>query len=194
MYFLRALRPLASDFLSTIVFVAFYAITGSIRAGVMLGIAVGVGQIAYIFWRGKRPDIMQWASLALVVVLGSASLITRDPRFIMVKPSIAAFAIACVMLKPNWMGRYLPPIVTDNVSPAITTAWGYAWSGLLFLTAAANIYVALTCSPATWAWFISLVPLSTKLALFLAQYATLHFLVSRNIRARLTAGSLSAAE
>jgi intracellular septation protein len=130
---------------------------------------------------------MQWASLALVVVLGSASLITHDPRFVMVKPSIGAFAIACVMLKPNWMGRYLPPIVTDNVPPATTAAWGYAWSALLFLTAAANIYIALTYSPATWAWFISVVPLSTKLALFVVQYGTLRFLVTRNIRARFAA-------
>jgi len=36
---------------------------------------------------------------ALVVVMGSASLITHDPRFVMVKPSIGAFAIACVMLR-----------------------------------------------------------------------------------------------
>jgi len=38
MYFLRAIRPIANDFLSTIIFVAFYAITGSIRAGIVLGI------------------------------------------------------------------------------------------------------------------------------------------------------------
>src|SRR4029077_20401437 len=69
---LKAFRPIGIDFLSTIVFVALYAITGSIRAGIALGIAVGVIQIGYIFYRGKRPDLMQWASLALVVILGSA--------------------------------------------------------------------------------------------------------------------------
>ena len=66
---LKAFRPIGIDFLSTIVFIAFYAITGSIRLGIMLGIAVGVGQIGLIFWRGRRPDLMQWASLGLVVVL-----------------------------------------------------------------------------------------------------------------------------
>src|SRR5690348_11357398 len=104
-YFFQAFRPLLVDFLSTIVFVALYAITGSIRTAIVLGIAVGIGQIALILWRGKRPDLMQWASLALVIVLGSASLITHDPRFVMIKPSIGGFAIGIVMLKPNWQGR-----------------------------------------------------------------------------------------
>jgi intracellular septation protein len=182
---LRAFRPLAVDFLSTIVFVAVYAATGNIRAGIAVGIVIGAGQIGSIFWRGKRPDLMQWASLALVVVLGSTSLITNDPRFVMVKPSIGAFAIACVMLKPNWMGRYLPPIVRENVSEGVLIAWGYIWSAMIFALAFANLFVALTLGPKIWAWYTSIVPLSAQLGLFLLQYASLRFTVRRNIRARL---------
>jgi intracellular septation protein len=182
---LRAFKPLAVDFLSTIVFVAVYAATGDIRAGIAVGIAIGVGQIGSIFWRGKRPDLMQWASLALVVVLGSTSLITNDPRFAMVKPSIGAFAIGCVMLKPNWMGRYLPPIVKENVAEGVLIAWGYIWSAMIFALAFANLFVALTLGPKTWAWYTSIVPLSAQLGLFLLQYASLRFTVRRNIRARL---------
>jgi intracellular septation protein len=182
---LRAFKPLAVDFLSTIVFVAVYAATGNIRVGIAVGIGIGVAQIGFIFWRGKRPDLMQWASLALVVVLGSTSLITNDPRFAMVKPSIGAFAIACVMLKPNWMGRYLPPIVRENVSAGVLIAWGYIWSAMIFALAFANLFVALTLGPKIWAWYTSIVPLSAQLGLFLLQYASLRFTVRRNIRARL---------
>jgi intracellular septation protein len=184
---LKAFRPLAVDFLSTIVFVAIYAITGNIRLGIAAGIVVGVGQIAAIFRRGKRPDVMQWASLALVVVLGSASLITNDPRFAMVKPSIGAFAIACVMLKPNWQGRYLPPIVTQNVSAKLLIAWGYIWSALIFALGLANLFVALMLGPKIWAWYTAFVPLSAQLGLFLIQYGTLRYTVRRNIRAQLAA-------
>jgi intracellular septation protein A len=182
---LRAFKPLAVDFLSTIVFVAVYAATGNIRAGIAVGIAIGVGQIGFIFWRGKRPDLMQWASLALVVVLGSTSLITNDPRFAMVKPSIGAFAIACVMLKPNWQGRYLPAVVRENASEGVLIAWGYIWSAMIFALAFANLFVALTLGPKIWAWYTSIVPLSAQLGLFLIQYASLRFTVRRNIRARL---------
>lgn len=184
---LKAFRPLAVDFLSTIVFVVFYAITGSIQAGIALGIGVGVGQIALLFLRGKRPDLMQWASLALVIVLGSASLITRDPRFVMVKPSIGAFAIACVMLKPNWQGRYLPPIVTEHVSARFLMAWGYIWSALIFALGFANLFVALTLGPKIWAWYTAFVPISAQLALFLIQYFTIRSAVVRSVRAQLAA-------
>ena len=184
MYFLRAIRPIANDFLSTIIFVGFYAITGSIRAGIVLGIAVGVGQILYIFWRRRRPDTMQWASLALVVVMGSASLITRDPRFVMIKPSIGAFAIACVMLKRGWMARYLPDIVKENVASGVLIGWGYVWSAMIFTLAFANLFVALTFGPKIWAWYTAIVPIAAQLGLFLIQYATLRFMVVRNIRAR----------
>ena len=42
---------------------------------------------------------MTYASLALVIVLGTATLLTNDPRFVLVKPSIAHFAIGAIMLK-----------------------------------------------------------------------------------------------
>jgi len=181
MYFLQAFRPLLVDFLSTIVFVALYAITGSIRTAIVLGIGVGVAQIAVIFWHGKRPDTMQWASLALVVALGSASLITHDPRFVMIKPSIGGFAIGFVMLKPNWQGRYLPPIVTTNAPPKLLIAWGYIWSALLFALAFANLIVAFNFGPKIWAWYTAVVPMSAQIALFVVQYATIRYVVRRNI-------------
>jgi intracellular septation protein len=131
--------------------------------------------------------VMQWASLALVVVLGAASLITNDPRFAMVKPSIGAFAIACVMLKPNWMGRYLPPIVRENVSARILIAWGYVWSALIFALGLANLFVALMLGPKIWAWYTAFIPISAQLGLFLIQYGTLRYAVRRNIRTRLNA-------
>lgn len=184
---LRAFKPLAVDFLSTIVFVAVYAITGNIRVGIAAGIVVGVAQIASIFWRGKRPDLMQWASLALVVVLGSASLLTRDPRFAMLKPSAGAFAIACVMLKRGWMARYLPPIVKENVAAGVLVAWGYVWSAAIFALGFANLFVALTLGPKIWAWYTAVVPISVQLGLFLVQYASLRWMVGRNIRAHISA-------
>lgn len=187
MNLLRAFKPLAVDFLSTIVFVALYAITGSIRIGIAAGIVVGVVQIASIFWRGKRPDLMQWASLALVVVLGSASLLTHDPRFAMLKPSVGAFAIACVMLKRGWMARYLPAIVKENVAAGVLVAWGYVWSAAIFALALANLFVALTLGPKIWAWYTAIVPLSVQLGLFLVQYASLRWMVGRNTRAHMSA-------
>jgi intracellular septation protein len=182
---LRAFRPIASDFLSTIIFIIAYEVTGSIVAGVCTGIAIAFAQIGWLKWRGRKIDMMQWASLALVVVLGSATLLTRNPQFIMVKPSIGAFAIAAVMLRPNWMARYMPPIVLANVSPRLILGWGYVWSAAIFTLGVANLAVAFTCGPKTWAWFTSVVPLGTQLTLFLLQYLMIRLAVIHAMRTQM---------
>jgi intracellular septation protein len=193
MNLLRAFRPVASDFLSTIVFVLAYEITGNIFAGTLAGIATGFVQIGYLKARSRSIDLMQWASLGLVVVLGTATLVTRDPRFIMVKPSIAAFAIATVMLRPNWMARYLPPIVTANVSPRLPLIWGYVWAGAIYALGIANFAVAFVSGPKVWVWFTAVVPISVQLGLFLLQYAHLRFTVGRTLRSRATAAGAAPA-
>lgn len=138
----QAFRPLLSDLLSTILFVLVYAVTGSIYIATAFGIFIGIAQIAYMKIKSRDVQTMQWMSLVLVIVLGTATLLTRDPRFVMIKPSVGAFAVGMVMLKKNWMGRYLPPIVTTNVSPSFVIAWGYVWAANLFALGAANLFVA----------------------------------------------------
>jgi hypothetical protein len=70
---------------------------------------------------------MTYASAALVVVLGTASILTNDPRFILVKPSIGHFAIGAIMLRRNWMQRYMPEIVRQN-GPDLILRAGYCWA------------------------------------------------------------------
>jgi intracellular septation protein len=179
---LRAFRPIASDFLSTIVFIIAYEATASIVVGVAVGIVMAFAQIGWLKWRGRKIDLMQWASLALVVVLGSASIITRDPHFIMIKPSIGAFAIAIVMLRPNWMARYIPPFVLGHISPLLPLVWGYVWAAAIFALGVANLVVAFAWGPKFWALFTSFVPLGLQLSLFLVQYLMIRHAVVRAIR------------
>src|SRR6185312_5990202 len=183
----KAFKPLLSDFLSTIVFVALSAATGNITLAILVGMATGIVQIALIFLRGGRPQLMQWASLALVVVLGALSLWTADPTFVMVKPSIGGAAIGSVMLRRGWQMRYLPPIVTENVPAAALLAWGYAWSALIFALAGANLYVALVLGQKIWLWYTAFVPMSAQVLMFLAQYAWLRMAVIRSMKAKAAA-------
>ncbi|HEX3430360.1 MAG TPA: septation protein IspZ [Rhizomicrobium sp.] len=184
---LRAFRPIASDFLSTIIFIVAYNATGSLAAGVGAGIGTAVVQTAWLKWRGRKIETMQWASLALVLVLGSATLLTRNAHFIMVKPTIAAFAIAAVMLRPGWMARYLPAIVTENISPRLPLVWGYVWSAAVFALGLANLIVAFTFGPKTWAMYTAVVPLTVQLSLFLLQYVMIRHAVVQAIRSRAAA-------
>jgi intracellular septation protein A len=183
----KAFIPIFSDFLSTIVFVIVMAVTDNLVESVLAGMAVGVAQIAVEKIRGRKIELMQWASLVLVIVLGSAAIYFKDPRFAMIKPSVANFAIGLVMLTPNWMGRYLPQIVKDNVSATALVVWGYVWAVLELTLAGVNAWVALTYGQKIWLEYTAFVPLGAQLALFLIQYAWMRITIGRTIRARMMA-------
>jgi intracellular septation protein len=126
---------------------------------------------------------MQWMSLFLVLGSGAATLITNDPRFVMVKPSVIYFIVGVVMLKPRWMNRYLPPAAIELV-PDIAAIFGFAWAGLMFFSAALNVVVALNFSVVTWSTFMSIYAIVSKAALFLIGYATMRTIAVRRRRAR----------
>src|SRR2546427_7554322 len=140
---------LASDFLSTILFLALYLITDNVVLATSVAIAGAVAQVIYSRVKAKPLGFMTYASVGLVIVLGSATLLTHDPRFVLAKPAIGHFAIGAIMLKRGWMLRYLPPIVTNTIPEYVTFA-GYAWAVLCFVLAAGTMGVAITGDMKLW--------------------------------------------
>jgi intracellular septation protein A len=115
-------------------------------------------------------------------VLGSVTLLTNDPRFVLAKPSIAHFAIGAIMLKRGWMLRYVPPIVSETIPEYVTIA-GYAWAALMFALGAGTIAVASTGDLKLWALYVSVVLIGAKLTAFAVQYVAFRVLVTNRIRA-----------
>jgi intracellular septation protein len=173
---------LATDFFSTIVFLALYLITGNVLLATGVAIAGAVAQVVYSRIKGQQLTFMTYASLALVIVLGSATLLTNDPRFVLAKPSIAHFAIGAIMLKRGWMLRYVPPIVSETIPEYVTIA-GYTWAALMFALGAGVIAVASTGDMKLWALYVSVVAIGAKVAAFAVQYVAFRILVTSRIRA-----------
>ena len=173
---------LGTDFLSAIVFLTLYLTTGNVVLATSVAIAGAVAQVVYSRVKGQRLNFMTYASLALVIVLGSATLLTNDPRFVLAKPSIAHFAIGAIMLKRGWMLRYLPPIVTETIPEYVTIA-GYAWAALMFALGAGTIAVASTGDLKLWALYVSVVLIGAKLTAFAVQYVAFRVVVTNRIRA-----------
>lgn len=173
---------LAQDFFSTIVFLAVYLITDNVVLATSVAIAGAVAQVIYSKVRGEPLGYMTWASLGLVIVLGGATLLTHDPRFVLAKPAIGHFAVGAIMLKRGWMLRYLPPIVTETI-PEYVTAAGYAWAALMFALGLGTIAVAATGDLKLWAFYISVVLIGAKVAAFAIQYVAFRLLVTGRIRA-----------
>jgi intracellular septation protein len=173
---------LGTDFLSTIVFLAIYLITGNVVLATAVAIAGAVVQVIHARVKGKPLGFMTYASLALVIVLGTATILTRDPRFVLAKPAIAHFAIGAIMLKRGWMLRYMPPIVTETIPQYVAVA-GFAWSALMFALGAGVIAVAATGDLKLWAFYISVVAIGAKVAAFAVQYVVFRILVINRLRA-----------
>ncbi len=181
---LSAGRFLAEDMASTLFFLALYMLTRNAPLSIALGMALGIAQICWQYATRKPIDTMQWMSLVLVIGSGAATLLTHDPRFVMVKPSLIYAVVGFVMLKPGWMVRYLPPIAME-VAPDVAAVFGYIWSGLMFFSAILNLVLAASMDLATWVKFMSLWGVGSKLALFLVQYATMRAIGFRRRRAGL---------
>jgi intracellular septation protein len=173
---------LAADFFSTILFLAIYLATDNVLLATGFAIAGAVAQVIYSRVKGKPLGYMTYASLALVIVLGGATLLTHDPRFVLTKPAIGHFAIGAIMLKRGWLLRYLPAIVTDNIPEYVTVA-GYAWAALMFVLGAGTIAVAMTGDMKLWTFYVTVVLIGAKIAAFAVQYVAFRLLIGSRIRA-----------
>jgi intracellular septation protein len=181
---LQAGRLLLLDLASTLALLAVFLLTRNIALSVGLGMALGIAQIGWQFFRKQPVDTMQYLSLFLVVASGTATLITGDARFVMLKPSLIYLIVGIVMLKPGWMNRYLPPIAQELV-PDIAFIFGFIWAALMFASAMLNIVVAMNFGVATWSAFMSLYAIVSKIGLFLIQYAVMRVIGIRRRRTRM---------
>jgi intracellular septation protein A len=177
---------LGQDFFSTIVFLVLYFATDDVLLATCVAIAGAVAQFAYARVKGQALDVMAYASLALVVVLGGATLLTHDPRFVLAKPAIGHFAIGVIMLRRGWMLRYTPAIVTEN-APDYAIVAGYAWAALMFVLGIGVIAVAMTGDIKLWAFYVSVVAIGAKIVAFAVQYVLFRILIAKRIRARCAA-------
>jgi intracellular septation protein A len=164
-------RFLLQDLASTILFLLLYLLTDNLFLSVGIGMTLGAAQILWALTRRQTIGTMQWLSVVLVLASGAATFVTHDPRFVMLKPTIIYSIVGAVMMKRGWMNRYLPPRA-EGVKD-VATAFGYAWAGLMFFSAALNIGLALSLDVKVWAAIMSAWGIASKIALFLIQYAVM---------------------
>ncbi len=180
-------KLLLLDMASTFFFLVLVLLTHNVALAVVLGMTLGIAQIGWQFARKQPIDTMQWMSLFLVLGAGTITLLTNDPRFVMIKPSVIYIVVGVVMLKRGWMNRYLPPIAIEIV-PDVAVIFGFVWAGLMFFSAVLNLVVALNFSVVTWSASMSIYAIVSKAALFLIQYATMRS-IGRRRRAQMAAAA-----
>ena len=180
-----AIVPLLFDSLGVIVFAVLLAMHVDLIVATGVAAAIACAVVAWELVRRRSVAAMQWLSLVMVIVSAGATLLTHDPRFVMVKPTVIYAVIGAAMLRRGWMNRYVPPdrlaVVED-----LMTRFGYVWAGLMFVTGILNLVVAVAFT-AWWPTFIAVFPLGTKLGLFAVQFGIVRLIGQK--RARSTAGA-----
>jgi hypothetical protein len=113
---------------------------------------------------------------------------------VIVKFTIAHVAIGAAMLQPNWMSRYLPPIVTDTLSKLELTLYSAMWPVMMFGLAAVSLYIGLEMGLTAWTWFNATIPGFAPWVLFGVQYAAIRIHVRSILkrRAMAAAGAVAA--
>jgi intracellular septation protein len=184
--FFQASKILLLDLASTLLFLAVYALTGNLFLAVGLGMALGIAQIGWQLVHKQPVEALQWLSLVIILASGTATFLTDDPFFVMMKPSIIYVIVGLVMLKRGWMTRYLPPIARATV-PDLAITFGYVWAGMMFFSAVLNIVLALTLDITAWAAVKSVWAIGSKIGLFGIQYAIMKSTGMRRARAMMAA-------
>ena len=178
----RTATLIFGDLISTLVFAAAYALTHAVASAFALAMAAGVGGILWTVLSGRRVDAMQGLSLGLTTVFGAAALVTHDPRWVMLKPTLIYGAVGATLLRPGWMVRYVPEVAFEH-GAEVTRAFGRAWAAAMLSLATANLGFALRGDAALWAAFLAVAPISLKLGLAGVQYVVTRTVVRRRIRA-----------
>ncbi len=181
------MRPIAVDLTSTLFFYAVLALTGDARIAAVLGMALGGAQLARAWWRREPIPPLQWASVGMVMLFGTLTLLTRDPRFILVKATIFYLAFGGAMLRARWMERYIPPIASGHLPAGLVSGFERGWAVLMLGTGALNLALALTIDAGAAAWIMTLWATGSKIALFGGQYLLFRAVARPRIKAQLDA-------
>jgi len=130
---------------------------GPILLATVVAIVATFGQVGWLIARGRKVDKMLWISLAIIVVMGGATLWLRDPTFIKWKPTVLYWTFAGALLGADLLlGRNLiRAILAQQITlpDAVWTRLSLSWGAFFIAMGALNLYVAFNFSESIWVNF-----------------------------------------
>lgn len=122
-----------------------------------VAIAATFVQVAWLWLRKKRIDPMLWASLAIIVVFGGATLLLQNETFIKWKPTVLYWLFAAVLTGAEaFAGKNLMRTMLGaqiELPAHVWTRLNWSWAGFFAFMGAANLFVAFNFSTDLWVSF-----------------------------------------
>ena len=144
------------DLLPVLAFFVAFQLAG-IYAATAVAIATTFVQVAWLKLRGRRVDAMLWASLAIIVVFGGATLVLKDETFIKWKPTVlywmlgAVLGGAALVFRRNLIRTMLSEQV--QLPDPVWNRLNWSWVGFFLFMGGLNLYVAFNYSTDLWVNF-----------------------------------------
>lgn len=149
MKFLFDLFPVILFFLAFKVYDIFVATA--------VAIAAAIAQIGWLWLRHRQVDKMMWINLVIIVIFGSATLVSQNETFIKWKPTALYWLLATVLLVSNQIFRKnLVQTLLEKQIVLPTLVWNklnLSWIGFFISMGCVNLYVAFSFSLDTWVTF-----------------------------------------
>ena len=167
------------DLFPVIVFFVAFKLA-DIYVATVTAIAATFLQVGWLKLRRRRVEPMLWASLAIIVVFGGATLALRDETFIKWKPTVLYWLFGAVLggaellLRRNLIRSMLGAQV--QLPDPVWMKLNWSWTAFFAFMGAANLYVAFNFSTDLWVNFKLFGGMGLMLlfvigqALFLARY------------------------
>jgi intracellular septation protein len=172
---------LASDWFG---FMVSGGVVGAKEAPVLLATVVVIvatlAQVLYLKARRQKVDTMLWVSLALVTVLGGATIYFHSETFIKWKPTVLYWVMsAAFLLSPILAGKNLLKLLLGEQVELPAFAWkrlNLAWVLFFAFMGVLNLWVAFNFETATWVNFKLFGGMGLMFVFMLAQgfYLTRH--------------------
>lgn len=111
-------------------------------------------QVFWLVYRRREVSPMLWASLALIVTFGGATLYFRDPTFIQWKPTLLywLFGLTLVISLLGWEKNLIEEMMKEQITlpPTIWSKLNYAWAIFWIIMGIANLVAVKHLSCDGW--------------------------------------------
>lgn len=123
----------------------------------VVAIVATLGQVLWLKVRGRKVDAMLWVSLALVSVMGGATVWFHNETFIKWKPSALYWVMALVFWGSQaLLGKNLLRSLMGEQLELPAPVWhrlNFMWVGFFSIMGLLNLYVAYSFSTEIWVNF-----------------------------------------
>jgi intracellular septation protein len=155
------MKKLFVDLFPLIVFFTVFKLIDDPREGILMATGAAIVatslQALYAYWRHRRVEPMLLVTLALIVVLGGATLFFDDERFIKWKPTAVNWLFGLAFIGSElWGAKNLVRRMLEGKLSLPAAAWtrlNLVWAAFFLSMGAANLFVAYRYPTEIWVNF-----------------------------------------